>query len=182
VRPADVDEAPPVGLAPRAIAEAIAVRKLRAAMAVSVERAAETRDIVIAADTIVVARGELLGKPADAADARRMLATLAGTTHEVITGVALGARPSGHECIGSSVTRVTMRALEPREIDDYVASGEPFGKAGAYAIQESADRFVTHLDGDFDNVVGFPSRLFLELRRTLASMVIEFASGPGGAP
>lgn len=167
VDPADVDETPPPGMPARWIAEVLATRKLRA-----VARRVES-GVVIAADTIVVVNGELLGKPADAADAARMLERLSGSTHEVITGVALGAVPSGHERIASATTIVTMRRLERSEIDAYVASGEPFGKAGGYAIQETADRFVVRLDGGFDNVVGFPSDLFPRMLDGLVSMVRE---------
>lgn len=154
IDPADVDETPPAGVPPRWVAEILAARKLR----VVASRA--EHGLVVAADTVVAVGGRLLGKPEDAEDARRMLRELSGTTHEVITGVAIGVRPTGHERIGSALTQVTMRSLAEREIDDYVASGEPFGKAGGYAIQETADRFVTRLDGSFDNVVGFPSALF----------------------
>lgn len=157
VDPANIDETPPAGLAPVRIAEALAARKLRA-----VARRTDS-GIVVAADTIVAVGDELLGKPEDPSDARRMLRALSGTTHDVITGVAIGTYPRGHERIGSARTRVTMRPLLDREIDGYVASGEPFGKAGGYAIQETADRFVTRLEGEFDNVVGFPAALFLNM-------------------
>ncbi len=154
VRPADVDERPPNG-SPAAAARGIALRK---ALAVARGVAAGT---VIGADTIVVgADGQLLGKPADAAQARAILRSLSGTTHRVITGVALVHRPSGVTAVEHETTRVTMRPLDEQEIEAYVASGESFGKAGAYAIQEHGDRFVTRLEGDYDNVVGFPAARF----------------------
>ncbi len=163
VRPSEVDETPPAGLTPPAIAETLALRKLRVVVP------SVASGVVIAADTIVVARGDLLGKPLDAADAQRMLRTLSGTTHDVITGVALGWAPRGHEIVASKTTRVTMRVLTDAEIEGYIASGEPFGKAGSYAIQETGDRFVTAIDGPFDNVVGFPLDLF---ERLLAALLV----------
>jgi len=111
-------------------------------------------DVVLGADTVVALGDALLGKPADAAEARAMLARLAGTTHRVITGVALHAR--GRTVVRCVETRVTMRPISDAELDAYVASGEGMGKAGGYAIQETADRFVVALDGPYDNVVGLP--------------------------
>jgi len=111
-------------------------------------------EVVLGADTVVATDDVVLGKPRDENDARTMLRCLAGTTHRVVTGVALVAR--GSVFTDSVETRVTMRPLSEEEIDDYVASGEACGKAGAYAIQETADRFVVALDGPYDNVVGLP--------------------------
>lgn len=167
IRAADADESVPAGETITSVAEIIATRKARA-----IARAIPS-GFVVAADTIVVVGSEILGKPNDAADAARMLRTLSGTTHYVITGVAVTERPSGHERIGSQLTAVTMRELRESEIDDYVASGEPFGKAGGYAIQENADRFVSDLRGDFDNVVGFPLRTFRALAMELLATVKE---------
>jgi septum formation protein len=145
-----VDETLPPGRAPESAAREIAERKARAV-------AGATDDPVLAADTIVVAQGgEILGKPRDADDARRMLRRLSGTTHRVITGVCLATRRGARLAGGSATTRVTMRPLASGEIDEYVASGESFDKAGAYAIQESGDRFVTRVDGSWTNVVGLP--------------------------
>jgi septum formation protein len=144
------DESPSPGRAPEAAAREIAERKARAV-------AAGTDEPVLAADTIVVAAdGEILGKPRDAGDARRMLRLLAGTTHRVITGVCLATRRGARLAGASTTTRVTMRRLAPEEIEDYVATGESFDKAGAYAIQETGDRFVTKVDGSWTNVVGLP--------------------------
>jgi septum formation protein len=150
VAPVDVDETPPEGVSPAAAACEVARRK-----ALASARCAEGP--VIAADTMVVAAdGEILGKPRDAADARRMLRKLSGTTHRVVTGVALVASRGMLPVVGSESTAVTMRVLADGEIDAYVATGEPFGKAGSYAIQETGDRFVTRVDGSFTNVVGLP--------------------------
>ncbi|MBK6941117.1 MAG: septum formation protein Maf [Planctomycetes bacterium] len=155
IDPADIDETPTPGASPREVAMRLAREKARTV-------AARTRaGTVIGADTVVATRAGLLGKPEDAAQARRFLEILADSTHEVITGLALVRAGTGLERVSATTTRVTMRALTAAEIDAYVASGEPFGKAGGYAIQENADRFVTRLDGSFDNVVGFPSETFL---------------------
>jgi septum formation protein len=113
---------------------------------------------VLAADTIVAVAGSVLGKPADAADARRMLQMLSDTRQAVITGVTL-LGPGGERLIASDTTYVTMRRMSTQEIDDYVASGEWIGKAGAYAIQETADRFVVKIEGSLSNVVGLPVEL-----------------------
>jgi septum formation protein len=157
VTPADVDETPRVGLSPEDAAVDIARRK---ALAV----AAATDEPVLAADTIVVAAdGELLGKPTDAADARRILGKLSGTTHRVITGVCLATERGRRLRLESATTGVTMRPLAAAEIDAYVASGESFDKAGAYAIQETGDRFVVRVDGSRTNVVGLPVELVARL-------------------
>ena len=114
--------------------------------------------LVLGADTIVALGGEVMGKPADADDARRMLRALSGKRQAVITGVTL-LGPGGERLIASDVTNVTMRPISPTEIEDYIASGEWMGKAGAYAIQETADRFVQKLEGSFSNVVGLPMEM-----------------------
>ena len=117
---------------------------------------------VLGADTIVAAAGRILGKPADAEDARRMLSELSRTRHAVITGVAL-IGPSGERLIASETTYVTMSPMTDQQIDQYVESGEWIDKAGAYAIQETADRFIEKLEGSFDNVVGLPVELVLRM-------------------
>ena len=114
--------------------------------------------LILGADTIVALGAAIMGKPADDRHAREMLTALSGTRHVVVTGLALLAA-DGRRLIASDVTYITMRAIEPREIDAYVASGEWIGKAGAYAIQETADKFVERLEGSFTNVVGLPMEL-----------------------
>ncbi len=114
--------------------------------------------VVLGADTVVALGARILGKPAGAGGARRMLGSLSGTRHAVMTGVAV-VWPSGWRQVASETTFVTMRPMTPGEIDDYISSGEWIGKAGAYAIQESADRFVERVEGSFTNVVGLPMEL-----------------------
>lgn len=157
VRAPDVDETPTPGLAPEQVAVELALRKARAVAASPSAR-------VLAADTLVVAAdGELLGKPLDAEDARRILKRLSGTTHRVITGTALLRHDPPLEIARATVTYVTMRPMSSAEIDAYVLSGESFGKAGAYAIQEHGDRFVTSISGSWSNVVGLPVEVVREL-------------------
>ncbi|MGA7869311.1 MAG: Maf family protein [Candidatus Binatus sp.] len=112
--------------------------------------------IVLAADTIVVCENQILEKPTDADDARRMLATLSGRTHTVVTAFALA---RGGKILESSPveSRVTFRKLAAAEIDDYVATEEPFDKAGAYGIQGVGGGFISHVEGSRDNVMGLPT-------------------------
>lgn len=124
-------------------------------------------DQVLGADTIVVINGEMLGKPRDAGDARRMLRLLSGKTHEVVTGVCV-IHPARHGCeprlrVGNASTRVTMTELSETDIADYIASGEPVDKAGAYAIQGIASRWIPRIEGDYANVVGLPVALVWRL-------------------
>jgi septum formation protein len=118
--------------------------------------------IVLGADTVVVCDGEVMGKPADAADAARMLGLLSGRTHQVVTGVAVVWGEGAAE-VAAEVTQVTMRALAPQEIEEYVASGEPTDKAGAYAIQGYAARWIPRISGCYFNVVGLPLALVASL-------------------
>lgn len=111
-------------------------------------------DLVLGADTVVVVDGEILEKPVDAPDAARMLRLLSGRQHRVITGVCL--RSGGEPLTGLAETRVSFGALTAAEIESYAASGEPLDKAGAYAIQGLASRFIQSIEGDYTNVVGLP--------------------------
>src|SRR5258706_8388285 len=147
VRSAAVDETPLTGESPPACVE-----RLARAKALAVEARAD--DIVLGADTVVVIDGRILGKPADAADAARMLQALSGRQHDVITGVCLR-RQSGLTC-GNTVSRAWFAPLSAEEIAAYVASGEPMDKAGAYAIQGLASRYITRIEGSYANVVGLP--------------------------
>jgi septum formation protein len=120
---------------------------------------------VIGADTVVVAGRHILGKPADAADARRILRLLSGKTHKVLTGVSIVSVPSGNEALHLETTRVQFLRLSDRDIRDYLATGEPFDKAGAYGIQGIGGRFVRRIEGCYFNVMGLPlSRVWSMLR------------------
>ena len=114
--------------------------------------------MVLGADTVVVCDGEVMGKPTDAADAQRMLLLLSGRTHQVVTGVAVVWGPGSAE-VAAEMTQVTMRTLSPEEVAGYVATGEPMDKAGAYAIQGYAGRWIPRIHGCYFNVVGLPLAL-----------------------
>ncbi|MGH7918652.1 MAG: Maf family protein [Candidatus Dormibacteraceae bacterium] len=118
-------------------------------------------EVILAADTIVAAGADVLGKPRDPDDAAAMLHRLSGRTHEVITGVATNHGGVLHW--GHAGAAVTFRELAPGEIARYVASGEPLDKAGAYAIRGGAAGFVERLDGDLDTVIGLPMKLVARL-------------------
>jgi septum formation protein len=132
---------------------------------------------LIGADTVVVLAGEMLSKPQSADDARRMLRELSGQTHEVLTGLAVlrvpaderrkGPRRTEQVRVVSESTRVTFATLSKGEIDEYIASGEAFDKAGAYAIQGRAGRFVTRIEGGYFNVVGLPLARLYQLLQEL---------------
>lgn len=160
VQAADIDEAPLAGESPRDCAERLAREK---ALAVSRTR---PHDVVLGADTIVVVDEAILGKPVDAADAARMLRLLSGRVHSVITGVCVvGGGPSQGLKTASETTLVTMSGLSDEEIRGYVATGEPMDKAGAYAIQGTAARWIPRIEGDYSNVVGLPvARVYGMLR------------------
>lgn len=165
----DVDESFTPTNDPEAIAAELAERK---ACAVSGLVSEEAR-WVLGGDTLVVldvpgALPRYLGKPGSPAEALAMLASLSGTTHRVVTGVSAMRLVDGVLASSAETTFVTMRRITEAELDAYVASGEWEGKAGGYAIQETADRFVEHLGGGgFDNVVGLPVELALELLGSL---------------
>jgi septum formation protein len=123
---------------------------------------------VLAADTIVVVGKHVLGKPADGDDAKRMLRLLSGRTHKVMTGVCLRGRNSAGAAFNDlrlASTEVCFEPLSEREIDDYVATAEPLDKAGAYAIQGRASRWISTIHGDYCNVVGLPVSLVYHMLR-----------------
>jgi len=150
VRTADIDETPRAGENPREYVQRLAEEKARAITA-------GEADVILAADTTVVLGNQIMGKPLDPADAARMLRELSGNRHEVMTGVCL--RQGEFVQIGIAETAVWFAPLSDREIEDYVATGEPIDKAGAYAIQGRASRFIEKIDGSYSNVVGLPVAL-----------------------
>jgi septum formation protein len=145
---------------PTAYAERLARDKARA---VWERRAGKDNAVVLGADTIVVVDGHVLEKPNDATDAARMLRLLSGRTHEVTTGVALAG--NGIDDVRSETTRVTFDRLGEDDIAAYVAHGEPMDKAGAYAIQGIASRWICRLEGCYFNVVGLPVPLVYAMLR-----------------
>jgi septum formation protein len=164
--PTGADEALPPEILPEQAVKTLALRKARAAA----QRKGQA--LVIGADTVVAAEGQLLGKPADRADAARMLRLLSGSTHQVYTGIAL-VGPDGEETFCRR-TDVRFYPLDEREIAWYLDTGEPFDKAGAYGIQGKGAMLVEEISGDYFNVVGFPvSLLAKKLKRRLERIAFE---------
>jgi septum formation protein len=175
VQPADIDETPLDGEAPRDCAQRLAREK---ALTVFQTR---PQECVLGADTVVVVDGAILGKPQDANDAARMLRLLSNRTHEVITGVCVVSAGAGKftstlktgnrkletapETTASESTLVTMSQLSDAEIRAYVATGEPMDKAGAYAIQGLASCWIRRIEGDYSNVVGLPVAMVYAMLR-----------------
>ena len=151
---ADVPERRMRGETARIMTRRLAEAKARAV--VNKLRNERIEAVVIGADTIVEVNGELLGKPHSARAAREMLAKLAGRTHRVVTSVAAIRLPDHTQAIATESTRVRFAHLSANEIAEYVKSGEPFDKAGAYGIQGLGGRFIERIDGCYFNVVGLP--------------------------
>ena len=165
---ADVDETPLPGEEPGAL-----VARLAGAKAAVV--AAEARDLVIAADTVVVVDEEILAKPSDPDDARRMLDALSGRSHDVLTGVHLQRGDATAATV--EVTSVRFRRLTSQEIDAYVVTEEPLDKAGAYAIQGIGGMFVESITGSDSNVVGLPLATVVRLARQLGVELVPRGLG-----
>ena len=163
VHAANINEDQRPGEAPMAYALRLAREKAQAVLA------QYPQSYVLGADTIVVLKGEVLGKPIDHADAARMLRLLSGRAHEVTTAVSLIATGTLAET-RASTTKVYFREIAEAEIQQYVAGGEPMDKAGAYAIQGGASRLTDRIEGEFSNVVGLPLSLVTEMLLTTGLM------------
>ena len=161
VRLGDIDETPLPGETPRDHVLRLACEKAKAVPA-------GTDETILAADTIVVLEGEIMGKPSDRRDAYRMLSALSGRRHDVITGVCL--RRDDQTLVEASSTAVWFLEMLPEEIHWYVDSGEPMDKAGAYGIQGLASRFVTRIEGSYSNVVGLPVDMVHKMLRKLETL------------
>lgn len=155
---ADVDETPRASETPAAYVERLAIEKARAVHALRPDAR------VLGADTTVTIDGEILGKPADEADAVRMLRLLSGRAHDVHTGVALVSAGGVRSAVDS--TRVWFDAMTDEDISWYVGTGEPVDRAGAYAIQGFASRFIPRIEGSYSNVVGLPVALVSSILNT----------------
>ena len=172
VRPANIPEDPLPNEDPIAYVVRLAREKAEAVYAeitnaIASEKRASAAPQVLGADTTVTLDNQILGKPIDAADAARMLRLLSGRTHRVITGVAVvtAARTEA----AAEVTAVEFLKLSEEEIEAYIATGEPMDKAGAYAIQGRAARWIPRIEGDYSNVVGLPLALVTTLLNSLES-------------
>ena len=164
VFPVEVDEHFRLGEKPEHAVARVAEAKA------TVAAASHPDAIVLAADTTVVIRGEALAKPVDAADAARMLRLLSGRTHEVLTGVC--AWGQGRRLLHVEPTRVRMAKLGESEIAWYISTSEPFDKAGGYAVQGLASRFIEGIDGSYSNVVGLPISSVYELLKELGCDIL----------
>jgi septum formation protein len=162
VQETNVTEVPMPGESPDDCAKRLACEKARAIGSV------RPGVFVLGADTIVVVDGQMLAKPEDKNDAERMLRLLSGRTHQVITGVCLlgnSEKKAVFEDVRSESTLVTMEHLSDEEIHSYADSGEPMDKAGGYAIQGIASRWISRIEGDYSNVVGLPVALVYRMLR-----------------
>ncbi len=164
VRVADIDEAMDPAKDPRE-----EVARVSRAKALAVAR--EACDVVIAADTIVVCGGQVLGKPADETEAFSMLRLLSGRDHQVMTGLTV--LRGNRAVVCTEVTDIHFRELTDREILDYIATGEPMDKAGSYGIQGGAALFAQRLDGDYYNVVGLPVCRLGQILTQIAPEIME---------
>lgn len=163
IQPADIDETPHLGEHPIAFASRMAQEKAYSIALTAVEEHKFPHPFaVIAADTVVDCGGEIFGKPTDTHDARRMLRALSGRTHEVHTAVVVVAG-SGEAFSGVATSRVTFSSISEHKLEWYLATGEPFDKAGAYAIQGAGGVFVESVHGSLSNVVGLPLSQTLSL-------------------
>ena len=151
VDPSGADESFEPGVAPSALVERLAEVK-----AEEVAGRHPDADLVLGADTTVVLGGEILNKPVDREDARRMLTALAGSWHTVYTGYALLAPMERRRVVGHATSEVFIRAMSPAEIEAYIDTGEPMDKAGSYAIQAIGSLLVAQIKGDYTNIVGLP--------------------------
>ena len=178
VVPSTVEESLAPGLPAPALATSLALAKAR-----DVAARTEPATVVLAADTLVVLEGHPFGKPASPDDARRMLAALGGRTHEVVTGVAVVEAGTGREATEAVVSRVVMRPYTAAEIEAYLATGEPWDKAGAYAVQGEGRRLVAGVEGCYTNVVGLPVTTTARLLRAvgLAPVMGVAGSDPAGS-
>jgi septum formation protein len=167
VRPADADESVLAGEAPAELVARLARMKAEAVRA-------DPGALVVAADTIVVLDGRILGKPADAEEARTALRSLSGATHRVLTGVHV--RRDDRSAAGVEHTDVRFRPLTDLEIDAYVATGEPLDKAGAYGIQGTGGMFVEAIAGSDTNVVGLPLATLVRLAAEVGVDLLPRAS------
>ncbi len=164
IRAADIDEAMDPEKDPYDEVARVSRRKAQAV-------AREAEDTVIAADTVVVCQGEVLGKPRDEAEAERMLTLLSGREHQVMTGLTL---LRGQRCITvTEVTDICFRPLTQKEILAYIRTGEPMDKAGAYGIQGGAALFAPRITGDYFNVVGLPVCRLGQLLKQIAPELME---------
>jgi len=172
VRPPGPIEDASIRRAPSAAAYVESLAYLKAMSAI--ETHGIRKGLVLGADTAVELEGRIIGKPRDEDEARQILSALAGSVHRVLTGLALVDAGAGRRWLAHDATTVHMGPMSAAEIHAYVASGEAMGKAGAYALQETGDRFVERIEGSFTNVVGLPMELLERMLKAAGHDPNEF--------
>jgi septum formation protein len=176
VVPSEVDETLPPELPPEQGPAELARRKARA---VTARLAGAAPAVVLAADTLVILDGQPFGKPTSRADARTMLRSLRGRTHEVVTGLAVVETATGREWSETVVSRVGLREFADAELEAYVLTGEPDDKAGAYAVQGAGGSLVARVTGSVTNVIGLPLEVTARLLRQSGLTVTDPPAAPG---
>ena len=166
VMPTETDESLPEGIGMTEAVEMLAKRKADSCYAMVAGKDEYAGHTIVAADTIVW-KDELMGKPEDRADARRMLESIRGTYHYVVTGIAVIDVDTGSSLVRSDITEVWCKDYTDEELEDYLATDEPYDKAGSYAIQGLFGRHIDHIEGDYENVVGLPYHLLAEMLEEL---------------
>jgi len=172
IYPSDADETIATDIPPMDVVEQLSLRKAAVVKEQLLNRSPVPDGIVLGSDTIVVLNGQILGKPKDMAHAYEMLSALQGNTHEVLTGIALLDLNTNHSNIKHRLTKVTMKPLTPNQIDGYIATGEPEGKAGSYAIQVIGATLIDTIDGCYFNVVGLPISLLSDMLEEMGIAVL----------
>ena len=169
VVPTDEEISPDGNLTPEKFVHVNSLRKCESVAAKFMKNIENA--IIIACDTIAAYNNKIIGKPDSIGDAKRILQMLSGTKHQVISGITVIKTPENKRFTTVDITQINMLSMTDEEIDAYVNSGEAFGKAGAYAIQETGDRFVKITQGSFYNVVGLPIEKLLKILKTFGIFV-----------
>jgi septum formation protein len=170
IDPADIDED---GYSADSLIELVQIIALAKANKVS-ER--HKHGLILGADTLVTVDGDIIGKPKDAEHAKQILQKLSGKTHQIVTGLALIDLTSGKTLQRAIISKVTFKELSAKEIEDYIATGEPFGKAGAYSSQERGRELITKIDGDPENVIGLPIATVNEMVDKIGYRIVNIVS------
>ena len=163
----DYEEDMTLDLPPHELAKYLSLGKARAV-------AGKYKDaVIVAADTFVVLKGEVLGKPHTKEKAKEMLEKLSGQTHSIVTGFTIIDAETGKTISEAQESKLYFREILPEEIDEYIASGEPLDKAGAYAVQGGGGKFVEKIEGDYSNIIGIPMKAFLERLRQFVPVGLQ---------
>jgi len=172
--PPDVDETVPADIAPHIAVMFLALKKSLFVESIAIEKGYTEGETLIAADTIVVYRNDIIGKPSDFEDAYATLKKLCGEMHRVFTGVAVLRPGTGYRKVFYETSRVFFKAYTDEEIIQYVETKEPYDKAGGYAVQGTWGKYIDRIDGDVDNVIGLP---WSRLKKELSDHTISYSEG-----